>query len=138
MKCNSRVAFHQFPIAKIQQTFYLQARKRYFSTKPLISSTKPLFLSTKSCFILSLYLYIYMYRSGTPRNLRFSIRNPCFSPFPLHFLQLLGNLTTKPRNLTLKKKRQFFWKICHAFWKICHAFWKICRFSQIIVANPEL
>ena len=135
MKSNSRITFHQFPIAKIQQTFYLQARKRYFSTKPLISSTKPLLLSTKSCFILSLYLYIYMYRSGTPRNPRFSIRNPCFSPFSLHFLQLSGNQTTKPRNLTYKKSGSFFEKSATLFGKSAVLFGKSADFLELLLQS---
>lgn len=37
MKCNSRIAFHQFPIAKIQQIYLLATPKKVFIDETPIS-----------------------------------------------------------------------------------------------------
>lgn len=76
-----------------------------------------------------------MYRSGTPRNPRFSIQNPCFLPSSLHFLQLSVNQTTKPRNLTYKKSGSFFEKSATLFENFATLFGKSAVFLKLLLQS---
>ena len=72
---------------------------------------------------------------ATDRKL--SIRKPCFLPSPLHFLQLSGNQTTKPRNLTYKKSGSFFEKSATLFENFATLFGKSAVFSKLLLQTLD-
>ena len=68
-------------------------------------------------------------------NRKLSIRKPCFLLSPLHFLQLSGNQTTKPRNLTYKKSGSFFGKSATLFGKSATLFGKSADFLELLLQS---
>ena len=138
MKSNSRITFHQFPIAKIQQNLLPASTKKVIIDEtPIFIDEIPISIDKIAIETLPFPLYIYIYIGIRPFCRRQQNDNRGFGrqsrhprPFPLKFL-------TFSRNLTYKKSGSFFGKSATLFGKSATLFGKSAVFSKLLLQTLD-